>query len=92
MALTTFNNEEASLGSLIGTLLAIFFCGLLYDILGGVFQYMNGALLYLILSQDALNTMYILEWAFQFAIPIILLLFFIFNYMIETKNDANKGV
>ena len=89
----TFNNEDASLGSLVGTLIAIFFCGLLWDVLGGVFQYMNNSTLSnLILSQDALNTMYYLEWGFQYAVPIILLLFFVFNYMIETKNDANKMV
>lgn len=52
---------------------------------------MNGALAYLVLSQDALNTMNFFEVAFQYAVPIILILFFVFNHMINSKNDANRG-
>jgi hypothetical protein len=86
-----FDNENASMGSLFGTLIAIFFCGLVWDVLGMVFQYMNGALAGLNLAQDAVNTMTFLEVAFQYAVPIILLLFFVFNHMINSKNDANMG-
>ena len=80
------------MGSAIGTLIAIFFCGLVWDVLGGVIQYMNGALFNLVLSQDALNTMNFLEVAFQYAVPIILLVFFVLNHMINAKNEANAGV
>lgn len=88
-------NEEASAGSLVGTIICIIVGGLVFWTLGAavdrIIGVTNTLMGVLSLSQDAANTIYNLSLVFTF-LPFMYLFILIVNYIVTSSDEASGGV
>ena len=89
------DNEEASGGSLIGSVVCIAIVGTVFWVLGraldqvvGITNKMMGIMS---ISQDAANTIYYLSVVFA-ALPFLYLLAVLINYMSTASDESSGGV
>jgi hypothetical protein len=84
-----------SAGTLIGLVVNFLVVGLIFGVLGFVCDQIgataNSSITSLMLSQDAINTIYYLGWAFKL-IPFIYLLALLINHNIESQNENTREV
>lgn len=88
-------NEEASGGSLIGSVVCIIIMGLVFWVLGKAVDKMVGVTNFLMttmaLSQDAANTVYYLALVFA-VLPFLYLLAVLINYISTSADESGGGV
>lgn len=88
-------NEEASAGSLVGTVVCIGVVGLVWVVLGKVVDQLvgitNSLMTVMNLSQDAANTVYYLSVVFA-ALPFLYLLALLINYISTSADESSGGV
>jgi hypothetical protein len=84
-----------SAGSLVGLVINFLVVGLIFGCMGFVCDKIiltaNSSITGLMLSQDALNTLYYLSLAFK-AIPFLYLLALLLNHIIQTSNETTGEV
>ena len=90
-----FDNSEASVGSLIGTIICFGIVGLVFVVIGkAVDQTLlitNKLVAMTALSQDAANTIYYLSVIFA-ALPFLYLLALVINYISTSADESSGGV
>ncbi len=90
-----FSNEDASAGSLVGSIVAIGIVGIVCIALGKAVDQMvgitNSMMFTLHMSQDAANTVYYLSVVFA-AIPFMFLLAVLINYISTAADESSGGV
>lgn len=87
--------EEASAGSLIGTIVCFGIVGLAFVVIGKAVDQVvgitNKLMLVMPISQDAANTIYYLSVTFA-AIPFLYLLALLINYISTSADESSGGV
>lgn len=88
-------NEDASAGSLIGSITCISLLGVVFFALGRAVDKIVGVtnqlMLVLPMSQDAANTIYYLSVIFA-ALPFMYLVIVIINYLSTASDESSGGV
>ena len=90
-----FRNDDASAGSLVGTVVCIIIMGVVFWVLGKAVDKIVGVTNYMVstfmLSQDAANTIYWISLAFA-ALPFLYLLAVLLNYWSTAADESSGGV
>ena len=88
-------NDEASGGSLIGSVVCIAIVGTVFWVLGRVVDQVigitNKMMLVLAINQDAANTIYYLSLVFA-ALPFLYILAVLINYISTSGDESSGGV
>jgi hypothetical protein len=91
----SMDNEEASGGSLIGSVVCIAIVGTVFWVLGRALDQIVGVtnkiMTVMSISQDAANTIYYLSIVFA-ALPFLYLLAVLINYMSTASDESSGGV
>ena len=84
-----------SAGGLVGLVINFLIVGLIFGIMGVVCDQLiltaNSSITPLMLSQDALNTLYYLSMFFKI-IPFLYLLALVINHIVESTNENTREV
>lgn len=90
-----YDNEEASAGSLIGSIVCIAMVGTVFWVLGAALDKIvgitNTMILTMNISQDAANTIYMLTILFA-ALPFMYMIAVIVNYWSTSADESSGGV
>ena len=90
-----YDTEEASAGSLIGSIVCIAVVGTVFWVLGAALDKVvgitNTMILAFSISQDAANTIYMLVTVFA-ALPFLYVLALIINYWSTAADESSGGV
>ena len=90
-----FDNEDASAGSLIGSIVCIAIVGTVFWVLGWavdkVVGVTNSMVALFMISQDSANTIYMLAVVFV-ALPFMYMLAVIVNYWSTASDESSGGV
>jgi hypothetical protein len=90
-----FDNEDASAGSMIGSIVCIAIVGTVFWVLGQALDVTigvtNNMVALFMISQDAANTIYMLAVVFA-ALPFMYLLAVIVNYWSTASDESSGGV
>lgn len=89
------DNEDASAGSLIGSIVCIAMVGTVFWVLGRALDktlgVTNNMIAMFAISQDAANTIYQLSIVFA-ALPFMYMLVVLFNYISTAADESSGGV
>lgn len=89
------DTEEASAGSLIGSIVCVAILGVVFFALGRAVDKIVGVtnqlMLAMSISQDAANTIYYISWIFGM-LPFLYLLVVLINYISTSADESGGGV
>jgi len=77
--------------SSVGTSVNIVFVGGVWCVLAYALVKINAYANTMHLSQDAMNTIYVLDVAFIFS-PVLIIIAYLINHWLEEKSEANMGM
>lgn len=90
-----FKNDDASAGSLVGTIICMGIVGVAFFVIGKAvdqtLNVTNSLMNVMAISQDAANTIYYLSVVFA-ALPFLYLLALLINYISTSADESSGGV